>query len=362
MHKRLDSHYKYKTTTRVKPLLIVSLCCTFLPWVISTLGFIPFTRETVAFNMPFGICNTDDKTNTLSIQTKCTPCPVTTQGQILLQVQPQYAQYHWKKVQYNPVPGFWINTHDPVTQDIYISGRIHNGNTPWDSFIWDLIVRVSKENADDGGFTGLIVDVGANIGYFSLQALALGHKVIAFEPMNRNMAKILTSVMLNNFTNSVSLYHNAVSSKSGDVVSLQATNNRNQGNGQVQSVQPSAYTVRTGVYGQDYVETVALSDIVNEYVLLMKIDVEGMESSVIDGSKTLLCNQVVKYIVMEFSTVTRKNSKCPILKMLQTMQSLGYTVSDVTENAPTLQIENYISFPPNILFTLSAPADANVCK
>jgi hypothetical protein len=42
----------------------------------------------------------------------------------------------------------------------------------------------------DGWITlpqGLVVETGANIGYFSLFAASMGHRVLAFEPMDFNL-------------------------------------------------------------------------------------------------------------------------------------------------------------------------------
>ena len=94
-----------------------------------------------------------------------------------------------------PVPRYVIDTHDPMAQDQYISASVHHDKTmPWDSYIWDRIVSLSK---GDKGL--LFVDVGANIGYFALAAAALGYNVVAFEPMSRNAKKLAKSMELNVF-------------------------------------------------------------------------------------------------------------------------------------------------------------------
>jgi len=66
--------------------------------------------------------------------------------------------------------------------------------------------------------TMTFLDVGANIGYFTLWAAALGHKVIAVEPMKKNIAQLRASVCLNGpaFASNIQLYHTAVSAKPRD--------------------------------------------------------------------------------------------------------------------------------------------------
>ena len=221
----------------------------------------------------FGFCN-------LSFFEKapapvCAPCRI---KQTPLALDPEYAQPFWGEVEFPPVTRFFVNTHDPIKQDVFISGSVHAKQAPWDKFIWDLIVRVSKK-------PGLVVDVGANIGYFSLLAAALGHQVVAFEPMNRNVAKFWSSVETNHFEDKITLFQNAVVSEKGLRVALESTHHTNQGNGRIVGV-------------GEWVDTVALDDLVHSDVLLLKIDVEGFEGAVLDGARALLSRRKVQFITM----------------------------------------------------------------
>ena len=260
--------------------------------------------------------------------------------------EPGYNVDFWGVVRIAPVPAFHINTHDPEKQDVFISGSVHAGKDPWDPYVWELFVRVLSE-AD-----GLVVDVGANIGYFTLMAAAMGHRVVAFEPMNRNAAKLQSSIARNGFQRQVVLYHNAASFESSGKVSLTETHHTNQGNGQMRSARADV----SGVYGVDYSETVTLDDAIHEDVLLLKIDVEGFESAVLDGAQRLVCEFTVRFITIEFSETTAKNQLCPVERMLNFFESLGYTISDIVPHAPTLSASEFHRFPPNILFTLQDKA------
>ena len=321
--KHRKSFHVRQTSLTVLCTVLALLLTLFL--VVKPLPFIAVERE----NRPFGFCD-------LSLFPKettpmCAPCPIRQTPVVLDQ---SYAKPYWGAVHFPPVSRFVINTHDPVRQDVFISGSVHAQKTPWDVFIWDLIVRVSTE-------PGLVVDVGANIGYFSLLAASLGHTVVAFEPMNRNVAKFWSSIERNGFTDRISLFQNAVASERGHRVSLESTHYTNQGNGKI----------NWRGNAQEAVDTVALDDLVHSDVLLLKIDVEGFESGVLDGARQLLCAHIVKYITIEFSPETRNNPVCSSHRMLATLKDLGYTVSDVVENAAPLDLQHMETFPPNILFT-----------
>uniref|UniRef100_A0A7S0MHW8 Methyltransferase FkbM domain-containing protein n=1 Tax=Cryptomonas curvata TaxID=233186 RepID=A0A7S0MHW8_9CRYP len=289
----------------------------------------------------FGLCKTAAPFATV----RNIPRRVT--SSIRVQPEPGYSVEFWGKVGFAPVPPFFMNTHDPVNQDVFISGSVHRATEPWDSYIWTLFVNI-LEKAGPGT---TVVDVGANIGYFSLLAASMGQRVISFEPMNRNVAKFQASIDRNDFQERITLFQNAISYDSSNQVKLSATHHTNQGNGRIEIITPSKET-KEGVYGQDYVDTITIDDIINEDVLLMKIDVEGFEGAVLNGAKKLLCWHVVKFITIEFSTETRESKDCPALGLLQLLEAVGYVISDIVPDAPRLSPTLLDRFPPNILFRL----------
>ena len=253
---------------------------------------------------------------------------------------------HWGVVDFKPVPKFSIDTHDPVLQDTFISGSVHSGKEPWDVYVWNALVSVLTKKDKDY----VVVDVGANLGYFSLAAASLGARVIAFEPMSRNARKLSKSIQKNHFNDAITLFQNAVWDNSPSFpVRLTPTSPSNQGNGQAVE---DAVVGAAGLYGIDYVNTVSLSEVVHSDVDVMKIDTEGTEGAVIAGAKGLICDYRVKYILMEFTEIKTRTGRFSAPEMLLFLDSVGYTVSDVVAGSPVLNIADFQSFPPNILFTL----------
>lgn len=193
--------------------------------------------------------------------------------------------------------GFQINTHNPDTEDIFISRAVHRRQI-WDKPVFNVFKHALLAK---GLAPGCVLDVGGNIGYFTLWGLAMGHKVTTFEPMDFNLRYLVTSIDANSFGANHTLYQNAVGNKAGRVY-LNPTNKQNRGNFQVQQVAGSS-----GEYGFDYVDTVKLDDVVDEDVLLVKIDVEGFEHKVLDGARKLVCSRLVRYIEFEFTTSKTDN-------------------------------------------------------
>ena len=275
-----------------------------------------------------GLCHSRRATTTTTTRVEATPAALV----------PSSAPPWWGSVDFPPVPRFMISTHDPVAEDIYISGSVHAAQTPWDPYVWDLFLRVLHNAPADAA----VVDVGANIGYFSLMAASLGRRVIAFEPMQRNVNRFLASIARNpDFAQRITVYQNVVAHEAGRSVALRATHESNSGNGQVHED------------GTERATTVRLDDVpLPPTVALLKLDVEGMELSALDGARRLLSSGRVQHIVLEWSEATRANADCPARKGLRMLMALGYALSDVVPHAPLLSPDNDDDpLPPNLLLT-----------
>lgn len=89
--------------------------------------------------------------------------------------------------------------------DVFVSASIA------DRKLWDAgVVRVllaALEQCSGGAF----VDVGANIGYFSLLAARLGHRVVAFEPAAASADRLAFGVAENELQHLVTVFRNGAS-------------------------------------------------------------------------------------------------------------------------------------------------------
>lgn len=232
--------------------------------------------------------------------------------------EPGLGPDYWRKIRNSVM----INTNNPRT-DRYISGSIHRSGM-WDAGITRLLQTLLRREKKRGG--QLFVDVGANIGYFSLIAADHGHRVIAFEPMRANSWRLVSSVKRNGMEAQWTLYENAVSDKAGRAVELKPTDlttNRSNGRivGERQQVTPQ------GAYGVDYVWTVRLDDVVPEGsdVVVMKMDVEGHEGLTLQGASKTMCRSIVRHVIAEWTDV-RTNGYCDHTRALAWMKALGYRI------------------------------------
>lgn len=217
-----------------------------------------------------------------------------------------------------PISHFFLDAHK-ATEDIWVSKTLIDGYI-WDEGMWDAFQGAFITNTQYS--RDLVVDIGANIGLFSLLAANMGKRVIAVEPLGKQVDRMMRSVERNHFGHLIRIYQNALSF-TYDTVSVQVSSSDNQG---------SAHVVGSasgqGNYGIDFVETVRLDDIVREDVKVLKLDVESFEGHVINGALSLLCNYVVEYVFMEVAGF-RSRTDCSYHKLVDFMFELGYTLHHI---------------------------------
>jgi FkbM family methyltransferase len=144
---------------------------------------------------------------------------------------------------------------------------------------------------DKNGKPPLVVDVGSHVGYFTLFAAAMGCRVIAIEAVPGPFQALTTAVSLNGFSERVTL--------------LQALAGTKQGIGYSTSSPNWAYNhmliIENDKIPDAAVETkqITLNDVINEDVLLLKIDAAGYEDEVLKGATQLLKNFEVENLLVE---------------------------------------------------------------
>jgi len=154
----------------------------------------------------------------------------------------------------------------------------------------------------------VFVDIGTNIGYYSLMASKLvgsNGKVFSFEPWSRNRAILEENIKLNDFSN-ITIVPKAVSNEENDSVKIYLPKDDNCGMPSLKKVTEENYTDEF-----ELTSTTTFQDFLNAYhpgrVDVIKIDVEGSELNVLKGMSASLAdpdfNPVILMELMKFSLV-----------------------------------------------------------
>lgn len=197
-----------------------------------------------------------------------------------------------------------------------------------------------------------------------MTALALGAKVISFEPFRYNMGVLMSSVRRNAWQERAHLYMNAVSYENVRV-RMESTNAKvNLSNMHVRRKECISSDDKghiEGTYGLDYMDAVSLDQVMLEKhsdittVELMKIDVERFEVQVLNGAMSFLCNRVVKRITVEvaFLKVSKEFPKptCNFEALHDTLAKLCYTTWDISETKD-LMGQPLAELPMDVVFRL----------
>lgn len=136
----------------------------------------------------------------------------------------------------------------------------------------------------------LFVDIGANIGSYTILASAqVGCRTIAVEPVPTTFGCLKNNISLNNIEDKVTALNIALGSAPGKI---SFTSNLDTMN----------HVSNNNLENDIVVDVSKLDSILNDvFPSLIKLDVEGFESEVINGASQTLLNPTLKAIIIELN-------------------------------------------------------------
>tara|TARA_B100001063_G_C16776446_1_gene565845 strand:- start:4642 stop:5484 length:843 start_codon:yes stop_codon:yes gene_type:complete len=147
----------------------------------------------------------------------------------------------------------------------------------------------------------LLIDVGANIGLYSLYAASKGHTVLAFEPQSHNYSLLNSNIILNNFQDKILAFPVCIHSES-KLSTLHLTDADFGSAHNSFHRQLDQYGNQLGVTIPQGSISISLNSLLNQYAnrtIFLKIDVDGNEDFVIQGAERLLSSNSLKGILVE---------------------------------------------------------------
>lgn len=193
---------------------------------------------------------------------------------------PERIRRHFTNARLRYAPG--------VAMDLVFGDVLHGSIAILGFYELDLTRRVIEVGRQKGG---LMVDVGANVGYFSLLWLSQRpeNRCVLFEPVPRNIELIKTNLRKNGFDDRAEVRPVALGREAGEM-HFDLGPKEQTGWGGLR-MGKSVRSIRIPV--------ARLDEEIKERVELLKIDTEGADAWVLEGGRSLLEQQTVREIHFE---------------------------------------------------------------
>ena len=239
-----------------------------------------------------------------------------------------------------------INQSEPFAMEVYenrdiVSQALINQGR-WDPDKTISMVRAiegyaNKHNLSLSNLT--FVDIGANVGWFTMAMASIGMNVVAFEPMPFNLYLLRKNLCLpqNKHLASRIIIHGYGFSTVNETC-IVYSDNYNMGDGHIkctpdptQFVPPRDYSVRA------LVPMARIDDLFStkgKRIVAVKMDTEGYEANAVKGGPILFQQSKIPFIFSEFSVTVMKEKGGDPIEFIRSFLDAGYTVAEEGSSAP----------------------------
>jgi len=141
--------------------------------------------------------------------------------------------------------------------------RILTSSKRYDSDEINMLIKACKD--------GLFLDLGANIGFYTLSLAASGADVLAIEPNTKALERLRFNAQANEFSSKIKIIPHGV----GEAGEFQLMSTGDLGSANIRAKNSSDYTESVTIQTKPLIEILADNKI--ETISGLKIDIEGLE-------------------------------------------------------------------------------------
>lgn len=251
---------------------------------------------------------------------------------------PNHDMFQYRRIK--TAPHFLVSVHHQQYDPVRYSSIYKNGNY-YEGAVIQRFERILGENRDSFDFNStpalpLVIDIGGNIGFYTLLSAAWKHAVLTFEINPANIVRICESLHLNSrneygfselsHSMAVMIHRQGVSNVTGSSFRVEVHRNPGQTILENTRLQGDSGKTTERVFSTT---TVTLDDFADERgwfqrtdlaVSILKIDTEGHELQIIQGAKRFLETRLVKNVLLEYRIRCRE--------VLNILLDIGYVIVD----------------------------------
>ncbi len=181
----------------------------------------------------------------------------------------------------------------------------------------------------------MVIDLGAQIGQYSLFAAKMGRDVIAIEPFFDNLLRIHKAAFLEKTHTKITLIYNAISNQQNEIKMLKKSNDniggqslQNASSHLINEKSNNKYLVNS-IFFDDVLEVIKANEIKQGKVYkkaILKVDIEGHEIYALERAEKLFRAISIEIIFMEWGILAKeyKIETERIEKLIKFLESLGY--------------------------------------
>jgi FkbM family methyltransferase len=225
---------------------------------------------------------------------------------------------------------------DFITQHIWSSGS-------WEPHILGIMEQFLNVKSDHQN--RIVLDIGANTGFFGLFAAAKGWIVHAVEAMTTNSENALLSAKINGVSSSYFLHQNAVGSTNGGKFCICATTSNPTDGILIPWVSRFNHSFCGKIVEDkgchDIVSIRTLDSIIpeNNLIQFIKIDVEGFELFALEGAQRILRKQTPCGLLLELNVHLMKSNGYDSVTIVSKLKNWGYMPAKFNSNHQRFEID-----------------------